>query len=95
LFVVIVGEAAAERAPRLIMGLRHAGLRVGTLPGSRSVKAQMRRADKSGIRFALVLGEDELQKNSVTLRQLSDGRERAYDLGSLADLIEDVIHARK
>jgi histidyl-tRNA synthetase len=95
LFVVTVGEPAVNRAPRLITDLRHGGLRVVSLPGGRSVKAQMRRADKSGVRFALILGEEELEKECVTLRQLSDGQERSYSLNSLADLVEDVIHARE
>jgi histidyl-tRNA synthetase len=94
LLVVTVGDPAGKRAPRLIMDLRHAGLRVGSLPSSRSVKAQMRRADRSGVRFALILGEEELKKESVILRRLSDGQERLYPLSSLTDLIKDVIHAR-
>jgi histidyl-tRNA synthetase len=95
LFVVTVGERAVRRAPRLIMDLRHGGLRVVSLPGGRSVKAQMRRADKSGVRFALVLGEEELEKECVTLRQLSDGQERSYSLSSLAELVKDVTHVRE
>jgi histidyl-tRNA synthetase len=95
LFLVTVGEPAVKRAPRLITELRHGGLRVVSLPGGRSVKAQMRRADKSGVRFALILGEEELEKERVTLRQLSDGQERFYSLSSLADLAKDVIHARE
>ncbi len=39
--------------------------------GAGSMKSQMKKADKSGARFALILGEDELEKNEITIKDLS------------------------
>ncbi len=49
-----------------------------------SIKAQFKRADKSGARWALILGEDELAKQSITLKDLNEG---AQEIILLDDLI--------
>ena len=45
---------------------------VGSGPGS--MKAQLKRADASGARFALIFGADELRANQVTVKSLRDGK---------------------
>ncbi|MCW9025261.1 MAG: histidine--tRNA ligase, partial [Gammaproteobacteria bacterium] len=44
--------------------------------GGGSMKSQMKKADKSGARFALILGEDELKQNAVTVKDLREGMEQ-------------------
>jgi histidyl-tRNA synthetase len=94
LHVVVVGEAAMRQARRVARALRRGGLRVGLAPEARSVKAQMRRANKAGARFAAIIGDEEVESGRVTLRRLSDGEEFTHASESLDALIKDVIHAR-
>ena len=60
----------------------------------KSVKSQMRRADRTGARFALIIGEAEMAEDRLTLRRLADGKESAYSIDDLSKLIGDVKHAR-
>lgn len=72
-YVLWHGEAALEAAFRLAQELRGHGLRVVLHAGGGSLKSQMRRADASGARFALLLGEEELGAGEVSLKPLREG----------------------
>ena len=69
-YVVHVGEAAASLARTAAEGLRDAGLAVIVNAGGGSFKAQMKRADASGARFALIVGEDEASANRIAVKPL-------------------------
>ncbi len=92
--VIVVGSEAMAAAREVTRDLRRAGLWVGLAPEVRSVKAQMRRADRSGARFAAILGADEVKEGRVTLRRLADGLETSHGAGDLGPLIEEVLNAR-
>ena len=70
--VVAAGEAEISAALRLAETLRDdlRGLRVLCLCGSGSLKTQMKRADRSGARVALILGSEELESDTITLKPL-------------------------
>ncbi|RJQ11777.1 MAG: histidine--tRNA ligase, partial [Bacillota bacterium] len=72
-FVATVGEPSEIEGLRLAMRLRRAGLRVLTDLLSRSLKAQLKAADRMGARWALILGEDELASGTVVLKDLAGG----------------------
>ncbi|MFQ5768422.1 MAG: His/Gly/Thr/Pro-type tRNA ligase C-terminal domain-containing protein, partial [Acidobacteriota bacterium] len=74
--------------------LRRNGLRVSLDPGERSVKAQMRRAHRTGARFTLFLGETELANHVLNLRRLSDGRETSYPADETGRLVEEILRER-
>jgi histidyl-tRNA synthetase len=69
-YVVHVGETAARLARAAAERLRDAGLAVIVNAGGGSFKAQMKRADASGARFALIVGEDEANANRVAVKPL-------------------------
>ncbi|NQY02086.1 MAG: histidine--tRNA ligase, partial [Halieaceae bacterium] len=73
-YVVAVGDNAHRTALAAIEALRTAlpELRVIQHVGGGSFKSQMKRADKSGARVALILGEDEVAAQSATVKQLRD-----------------------
>jgi histidyl-tRNA synthetase len=75
-FVVHAGEAAARTAWRLAEQLRDAGLRA-ILGAGGSFKSQMKKADASGARFAIILGDDEVACGKVTLKPLRDPGEQS------------------
>ncbi len=84
-FIVALGDAAVAASFGLGEGLRAAGLRVETALGGRSMKAQMKAADKSGARFALVVGDDEVAAGTVTVRDLSASEQAAVERSALAE----------
>ena len=76
-FVVAMGDAAKAEAFRLLAELRDAGFAALTDYAGRSMKSQMKQAEKAKARYALILGEDELAKGVVTLRNMeSSGQEQ-------------------
>lgn len=80
-----IAMPGCERAVRdLVRALRADGLRVLVDLDSRSFNAQLRQAGKSGARFALILGEDELAKGGAALRNLASGEQRFVPLDEVA-----------
>ncbi len=85
-YVVSSGAGAASAALRASEQLRSAGFDVLMHAGGGSFKSQFRRADASGARIALVIGEDELARGEVGLKRLRagegpEGRPGAPDKG--------------
>ena len=87
-FLVALGDAAEARAFGLAQTLRAAGLSVdfavATPEGGRSMKAQMRAADRSGARRAVLLGDDELARGVAQVRDLGVSVQREVPLDDLA-----------
>jgi histidyl-tRNA synthetase len=69
-FLAVLGEEARREGFRLAEGLRSRGLRLEWDPAGRSLKSQMRQADKVHARFVLILGGDELAQGRVSIRDM-------------------------
>jgi histidyl-tRNA synthetase len=89
-YIVNVGEAAARYALQAAETLRDAGLDVVLHGGGGSFKTQMKKADASLARFAVLIGEDEVAANQVTVKSLRGefGQQPEQQRLSLADAIE-------
>ncbi|MFK7160659.1 histidine--tRNA ligase [Marinospirillum sp. MEB164] len=89
-YLTALGEAAEAQALLLAERLRSElpQLRLLTHCGGGSFKQQMKRADRSGATFALLLGEDEIEQGSVTVKPLRDGQEQhTCALGDLGQFL--------
>ena len=73
LYVGSRGEAAAVQAVVLVYRLRQAGVRAEADLAGRSVKAQMKYANKIGARYTMILGEDELAEGQAALKNMETG----------------------
>ncbi|MEJ6023386.1 histidine--tRNA ligase [Ramlibacter sp. PS4R-6] len=71
-YCVVASDAALTPAVALVEALRGQGVAV-LMGGGSSMKAQLKKADASGARFALILGDDELAQGTVTVKPLRDG----------------------
>ncbi len=69
-YLVHAGDAAAQHAWRVASALRAAGLAVVLHMGGGSFKSQMKKADASRARYALIIGDDEAAAGEVTLKSL-------------------------
>jgi len=74
IYLIMVGDEGMQQGFRLAETLRDAlpKLRLLTHCGGGSFKSQFKRADKSGAKIALVLGEDEVAKQQVTVKYLRE-----------------------
>ena len=82
LYIASMGEHAEKKAFLLASELRSDGVKVEIDHIGRSVKAQMKYADKVGARYVLVLGDDELSKSEAKLKRMSDGTETTTALNA-------------
>ncbi len=78
-YIVAVGQAALVRGFEISENLREAiaGIRIELNLGGGSFKSQLKRADKSGAEFALVLGGDEVAENRAGLKPLRTDQDQA------------------
>ena len=86
-FVVHAGEGAEVMAWRVAEQMRDAGLAV-VLGAGGSFKSQMKKADASGARFAVILGDAEVQSGQVSLKPLRS--EGSQQLLPLAEAINEM-----
>jgi histidyl-tRNA synthetase len=71
-----LGDAAMRRGMALAADMRAAGLRVELLSPGRGLKALLRRADKISARYAVIVGDQELNRGVVVLRDLKQSMQR-------------------
>ena len=83
LYIVPLGTD--EQALALAEELRSAQIRVDLAFGDKALKGAMKSADKSGAKFSLVLGADELASGVVKLKDMKSGESDSVTLGSLAN----------
>ena len=76
IYLVNVGEFAEKQAFTAAEALRSAGLSVVLNAGGGSFKSQMKRADRSGARFAAILGDDEAAAGDISLKALLEKAEQ-------------------
>jgi len=70
IYLVNVGELAEQQAFSISETLRSTGLSVVLNAGGGSFKSQMKKADRSGARFAAILGDDEVAAGEISLKPL-------------------------
>jgi histidyl-tRNA synthetase len=90
LFFVTLAPEARVPAMRLAGALRAEGVSCDLDFGGRGAKGQFKQADRSGAAFAAILGEDELSRGTIKVRDMSSGEEREV---SVADGAGDLLRA--
>lgn len=82
-FIAAMGDAPRRAAFALAQRLRAAGIAAGTDNLSRSFKAQFKYADKTGARWCVVIGEDELAAGEYQLKDMRGGAQQALPAGAI------------
>jgi histidyl-tRNA synthetase len=83
LFVAAVGDEAVRQAPALVAGLRRQGVASDLDYLGRSLKGQLKYADKVRARFVAVVGETELAAGAVRVKEMATGAECGVELAGL------------
>ena len=84
--IVPLGERAEVEARGIASGLRTAGIAV-ELAYRGNMKKRMSKANASGARYALIIGDNELESGEAQLKELKSGEQRAVSLHLLAEAI--------
>ncbi|MBG0831269.1 histidine--tRNA ligase [Planomonospora sp. ID67723] len=85
---VPLGEEARRRMFLLVTELRRAGLGADMSFGGKGVKGAMKGADRSGARYALILGERDLAAQAVQLKDLTTAEQTEVPLAEVADILK-------
>jgi len=83
-YLITLGDQARKQSMTLLSGLRAAGIPSDTDFEERSLKGAMRKANDLGARFVLILGDDELAKNIVTVKNMKDSSQFQVAFAELA-----------
>jgi len=86
IYVGILGKEAKASAYQLVQKLRNAGVLVETDYMDRSVKAQMKYANKIGAKNTVIIGADELAMNAAKVKNMETGEQTEISLDKIADL---------
>ena len=88
LFIIPMGEAAKSAALKYAAELRAVGFKVELAFGDRALKTAMKAADKSGARFSLVIGDEEMASGVVEVKEMVSGTANSVRLDALADALK-------
>ena len=83
IFIVGLGDSVRPVVAKLTNDLRHNNLSSECDMLRRSMRAQMREANKLGAKYAIIIGENELQQNQVQLKDLVSGKQKTIDMSSI------------
>lgn len=86
-YIAPLGENASKKALSITNGLRTAGLSAETDLMNRSLKAQMKYADKIGAKYVVVVGDDELTAGEVTVKNMADGSGEKVQIDKIAECV--------
>ncbi len=87
LFLAAMGDEAADRAFVLMSQLQAQGIQAEMDYQGKSLKAQMRRANKLNALYTLILGDEELQSGEAQLKKMADSSQEAVRLDALTDVM--------
>ena len=91
-YVIVPSASTTVPAMMAIEALRAAGVSVLMHAGGGGMKAQFKRADASGARFALIFGDDELAQGVVAVKPLrGEGEQRTRPLTAAADWAAELL----
>ncbi len=87
LFLIPIGDVAEKTVLQLSYTLRKKGICAEYDLNGRSVKAQMKYADKIGANYTVVIGDDEIQNNRYQLKNMQTGELKTVTLETIADAL--------
>jgi histidyl-tRNA synthetase len=87
--VAYLGETAKLAALRLVEGLRAADVGALLAFGDRSLKAQLKSADKAGVAYAVILGEEELKAGRALVREMASSQQTEVPLEAIVSWLRE------
>ena len=87
-YIISLGDNARTFALQLLDTLRKSGIAADTEYEGKSLKGALRKANDHGAKYVLIIGDDELKKNTVMLKDMASGEQREVK-------VEDVIRELK
>lgn len=90
IYIGSIGEKGALKAQEIGFNLRKAGISAEYDVVGRSVKAQMKYADKIGACYNIVIGDDDIANDSVRLKNMFSGEQRDIKISDVAEVMYNI-----
>jgi histidyl-tRNA synthetase len=85
--IASAGDEARDESIRLASYLRQAGISAAASTGTRSLKAQMRQANSLGVRYAVIVGDEEVKTGTATVRDMANARQKTVPTDNLPEIL--------
>ncbi|MHB8846426.1 MAG: histidine--tRNA ligase [Nitrospirota bacterium] len=95
LYVAALGDEAVTLTLPVVHALRNEGIRVETDYTGASLKSQMKKADKYGAAFTLIVGEQEMQSRTAVLRNMATKDQVAVSLENIVEELRKKLNKQK
>ncbi len=89
LYIASMGQAAAVVGSKITTALRTSGINADCDIMGRSLKAQMKYADKIGARFVLILGDSEIESSKAVIKEMATSEQTEIELDRIVDFIRE------
>lgn len=90
LFIAVIGEKADNKAMELLFKLRRCSIRAEKDYMGRSLKAQMKYANKLNAGYAIVIGDEEIEKGKATVKNMENGEADEVSLTDISEIISKI-----
>ena len=88
IYIGAIGKAGLIKGQGIAYRMRQAGIKAECDSVGRSVKAQMKYANKIGAKYSVIIGDSELENNSVELKEMETGEKETVVLSELAEVLK-------
>lgn len=88
IYIASMGERACAYVPVLVSDLRAQGVKTEFDIMARGLKAQMKYADKNGAKFVVVIGDDEIDRGTVTVKRMETGETVEVAIDKIAEAVK-------
>ncbi|MDO8716555.1 MAG: histidine--tRNA ligase [Dehalococcoidales bacterium] len=87
-FLAYLGDESRNEIIKLGSMLRQSGIEVIEAFGSKSLKGQMRHANTLGVRYAVIIGDDEVKNGTAVFRDMASAQQETVSLARLPELLK-------
>lgn len=88
LYIASMGERAKTVAQKIVYNLRREGISVDTDHMERGLRASMKYADKLGVQYTVVLGDNEIDTDEVNVKNMTTGESVSVKIADLANYLK-------
>lgn len=89
-YIIHSGESTFEKAVEIANFLRKLGFSIDLEPGKKGFKSQFKKADREKSKYVIIIGEDELSKESCSVKDLESGKQELVSLNSLETFLNHI-----
>ncbi|MEA3328194.1 MAG: histidine--tRNA ligase [Candidatus Omnitrophota bacterium] len=91
-YLATVGQKAYDEGYRMLQKLRSRGVKTEIDYQARSLKAQLRSAGKLDCGYVVIIGEDELSRNKVILRDMKNGKQSEVKITQIINKVKELLN---